>query len=205
MELTINLKDVEDNVLFEHTAENNSVKKTLEVAVKQGVPLRFVNLQDALLHGACLHDACLHGANLENAYLQDALLQDVNLQDACLRNANLEDAYLGNANLGNANLENVNLRNANLQDACLYGASLQCANIEKRYISIGGIGSLKRKTTYCFDDDIIWCGCFKGTLKEFENKVNKTYFEYSFHYKEYMGFIKYLESLKKYRIKKNIE
>lgn len=51
-------------------------------------------------------------------------------------------------------------------------------------------------TTYCFDDDIIWCGCFKGTLLEFENKVNETHKNNSQYLKEYIGAINYLKSLK---------
>ena len=52
-------------------------------------------------------------------------------------------------------------------------------------------------TTYCFEDDLIICGCFKGTLKEFKEKVLETYPDKKSQYhKEYLGFIKYLEGLK---------
>jgi hypothetical protein len=51
-------------------------------------------------------------------------------------------------------------------------------------------------TTYCFDDDKIWCGCFTGTLEEFEEKVNKTHKENAQYFKEYNGFISYVKSLK---------
>ena len=51
-------------------------------------------------------------------------------------------------------------------------------------------------TTYCFEDDIIWCGCFKGSLQEFENKVNKTHVNNHKYLKEYLGAINYLKSLK---------
>lgn len=51
-------------------------------------------------------------------------------------------------------------------------------------------------TTYCFEDDIIWCGCFRGTLKEFEKQVKTTHAENPVHLKEYIGFIKYIKSLK---------
>ena len=51
-------------------------------------------------------------------------------------------------------------------------------------------------TTYCFDDDIVWCGCFKGTLKEFEIKVKETHKDNKQYLAEYLGFIKYLEEIK---------
>ncbi len=51
-------------------------------------------------------------------------------------------------------------------------------------------------TTYCFEDDIIWCGCFKGTLVQFETQVNETHENNEQYLKEYLGFINYLKSLK---------
>ena len=51
-------------------------------------------------------------------------------------------------------------------------------------------------TTYCFDDDIIWCGCFKGNLEEFEAKCRKTHASNEQYLKEYLGFINYIKSLK---------
>lgn len=75
-------------------------------------------------------------------------------------------------------------------------ADLSAANLDKRYISISRIGSQKRMTTYCFEDDIIWCGCFKGTLKEFEVRVKETHKDNARYLKEYIGFIKYLKALK---------
>lgn len=51
-------------------------------------------------------------------------------------------------------------------------------------------------TTYDFDKDIIWCGCFKGTLDEFEAKVNITHKDNEQYLKEYLGLINYLKTLK---------
>ena len=58
--------------------------------------------------------------------------------------------------------------------ADLSGADLRSANLSKKIISVSRIGSRKEMTTHCFDDDTIWCGCFTGSLEEFENKVNIT-------------------------------
>lgn len=64
----------------------------------------------------------------------------------------------------------------------------------KRYIQVTSIGSAKRMTTYCFEDDTVWCGCFTGTLKQFEKQVKETHKEPQY-LKEYLGFITYIKSL----------
>ena len=51
-------------------------------------------------------------------------------------------------------------------------------------------------TTYCFEEDKIWCGCFIGTLEEFEMKVNETHRNNDKYLNEYIGFINYIKSLK---------
>ena len=85
---------------------------------------------------------------------------------------------------------------ADLSYADLSSADLSSANLDKRYIQISCIGSNKRMTTYCFEDDKIWCGCFTGTLQEFETKVKEIHENNPQYLKEYSGFIKYLKSLK---------
>lgn len=48
-------------------------------------------------------------------------------------------------------------------------------------LNVGGslvsepIGSRKDRTSYHISKDVVHCGCFKGTLLEFEAKVNDTY------------------------------
>lgn len=96
-----------------------------------------------------------------------------------------------------ADLSDANLSGANLSYANLSYANLSGADLDKRYIQISCIGSRKGLTIYCFDDDKIWCGCFNGTLKEFTKKVKESYPDKnSQYYKEYMGAIKYIKSLK---------
>ena len=96
-----------------------------------------------------------------------------------------------------ANLDGANLYGANLDGANLDGANLTRANLTRaKIISVSRIGSRKGMTTYDFDKDIIWCGCFKGTLDEFEDKVNETHKDNEQYLKEYLGFINYLKSLK---------
>jgi hypothetical protein len=100
------------------------------------------------------------------------------------------------ANLWNANLGGANLRFADLRGADWGGANLQNAETDMRYISVSCIGSAKSTTTYCFDDDIVWCGCFKGNLAEFKKLVKSVHKNNEQYLNEYLGFIKYLKKLK---------
>ena len=109
---------------------------------------------------------------------------------ADLRSANLRSADLRSANLSGANLSGADLSGANLS-----GANLRSADLNKRYIQLTRIGSRKGTTTYCYDDDVVWCGCFTGTLAEFEQAVQKTHAENPQFLKEYTGAIQYIRSL----------
>ena len=63
-------------VLFEHDCEGNSVRLTLELAIKSGA-----DLSDASLSGADLSGANLSGANLSRADLSGADLSGANLKN----------------------------------------------------------------------------------------------------------------------------
>ena len=56
------------SVLFEHEKENNTIKDTVEKAVREGAYLEGANLRGAYLGGAYLEGANLEGANL---YVED--------------------------------------------------------------------------------------------------------------------------------------
>ena len=116
---TIEIKDVNGVVLFSHTAENNSIKLTVEEAVKKNVSL----------NGADLDGADLAGANLRNTSLKDADLSWADLIGADLEDADLEDADLSWADLENANLKNAKFKDANLKGAILKGAFLAGAHL----------------------------------------------------------------------------
>ena len=127
--------------------------------------------------------------------LEEAVKSDANLRYANLRSADLRFANLRSADLRYADLSFANLRSADLSYADLRSANLSYAETDKRYIQIGCIGSSKRVTTYCFEDDKITCGCFTGTLKEFEAECKKTHKDNKQYLNEYLGAIKYIKSL----------
>jgi uncharacterized protein YjbI with pentapeptide repeats len=88
------------SLLFEDAAE--TIKETLEAAVKGGAYLDGANLRGANLRGANLDGAYLDGANLRGANLRGAYLRGAYLRGAYLRGANLDGAYLDGANLDGA-------------------------------------------------------------------------------------------------------
>jgi len=93
-------------VLFEHDCENNSLRITLELAIKSGADLRGADLRGADLSDAYLSRADLRGADLSDAYLSGADLRGADLSGADLSGANLSGADLSGANLSGANLKN---------------------------------------------------------------------------------------------------
>ena len=95
--IKIQIKSVFGDVLFEYEKENNTVKDTVEEAVRQKVNLNGANLYRANLDGASLNGASLNGANLYRANLNRA-----NLNEASLYRANLNEASLYRANLDGA-------------------------------------------------------------------------------------------------------
>jgi len=99
------------SVLFEYEKEDNTLKKTVEKAVKEG----------ANLEGANLRGVNLKGVNLKEAYLRGADLEGVNLKEAYLRGADLEGANLKEAYLRGADFEGANLKGAYLRGAYFEG------------------------------------------------------------------------------------
>ncbi len=130
------------------------------------------------------------------SWLTGSVLFEYECEDNTVKTTLLE-AIKSYANLRYANLRSADLSYADLSSANLrYGVNLSEAKTDKRYIQIGCIGSSKRMTTYCFEDDIVWCGCFKGTLEEFETKCKETHKDNEQYLKEYIGAINYIKSLK---------
>ena len=77
--IKIEIKDRGGNVIYSHECENNTLRLTLEKAVKEAVDLRNANLQGANLQGAFLRGALLCCADLEYARLEGADLEHADL------------------------------------------------------------------------------------------------------------------------------
>ena len=131
----IEIKDTNGNVIFIYEKENNTIKDTIEEAVKNGVSLANADLKDTDLRGANLS-----GANLSHAYfkwtnLSDANLSGSDLSNAIFNKANISNADLRGANLSCAHLSHADISNTNLRGADLRYAILECANFKCAILS----------------------------------------------------------------------
>ena len=79
MKTTIQIKSTSGDVLYEHTCEENSVRNTVEEAVKNDANLHNANLRNANLRFAYLRGADLRGADLSGADLSGANLRGADL------------------------------------------------------------------------------------------------------------------------------
>ena len=138
------------------SAETESLKLCVEIAVKSG----------ADLSGADLSGANLSGANLSRVTLLRANLSRADLSGANLSGAKLSGANLSRVNLSGANLSRVTLLRANLSRADLSGANLSGAVHAFAQVAFKGHGEcgrmltavqLKAGRTVSF-----FCGCFTG-------------------------------------------
>jgi hypothetical protein len=120
---------ITNEVLFSHEQENNSIRITVEFAIKAKTDLSYANLSYANLSYANLRAANLSAANLSYANLCDANLRAANLSAADLSAANLRAANLSAADLSDANLRAANLSAANLSYANLCDANLSDVNL----------------------------------------------------------------------------
>ena len=171
--------------------------------------LRSANLRSADLHSADLSYADLSSANLRSADLSYADLSSADLSSANLRSADLSYADLSSADLSSANLRSANLSCANLSGADLRYADLRYANLSgadlssadlrsaANVVSVTGIGSERRMTTYRADTDEIWCGCFKGTLAGFTRKVKETHKDNPEHLAHYLAAVAFFKAYEK--------
>ena len=128
-------------VLFEHEAENNTMKLTLEAAISAGANLAGANLA---------------GANLAGAYLDGANLARANLYGANLARANLDGANLAGAYLDGANLADKSELQGDRPILQIGPIGSRCAYFVA-YLTNNGLR--------------LHAGCFFGTRDEFEKKL----------------------------------
>lgn len=179
-EVMVNGKSLED-ILIAHANWLNG--KGGERADLSYANLRFVNLS-----GVDLRYADLEGAKLEGAKLKDANLE-------C---SDLEGSDLKFVNLGGTDFSFSNLRSADLEGADLEGADFYLTNLYKAkgdFVGVENIGSRNDTTHYFYKINRVNCGCFDGTIEEFEEKVKNTYKSDDKEYKQYMIAIRTLKEL----------
>ena len=95
MEIKIEIKSIFGEVLFEYSKENNTVKETVEEAVRQGISLDGASLDRASLNGASLNRASLNRASLNGASLYRASLYRASDIPYIPHNCPTDGAFIG--------------------------------------------------------------------------------------------------------------
>jgi hypothetical protein len=167
------------------TNEPDGVRADLSGADLSGADLSEADLSGANLRGADLRGADLRGADLHRADLRGADLRGANLHRANLHRADLSEANLSRADLSEADLRGANLRGADLRGADLSRADLSEANLSRAdlrgatglngFIGVLQIGSRKDQTVWDSANDIVYCGCFRGSMADFARRVEETH------------------------------
>ena len=116
--MKITIKSIFENVLFEHTCENNTLLKTLKEALKEDIDLKYVNLSGADLSNADLSCADLSGANSRYADLSSADLLGADLSGANLSSADLIGSDTTNTRLPIYSKWDFSIENDNLNIGC---------------------------------------------------------------------------------------
>lgn len=182
--MKITIKSIFENVLFEHTCENNTLLKTLKEALKEDIDLKYVNLSGAKLSSAKLSSADLSGADLRYANLSNADLSDVDLSGAKLSNADLSGAKLRYADLKGVDLSSANLSGSDTTNTRLPIYSKWDFSIENDSLNIG----CKTKT---FSE---WKKWFEESEEEFSTERNTEDFNriqaMFYAYEAYYNFLK---------------
>jgi len=156
------------SVIFEYTKENNTIKETIENAIKSGA-----SLDEASLDGANLEGANLVRASLVRASLVRANLVRASLDEASLDGANLEGANLVRASLVRASLVRANLVRASLDEASLDGANLEGANLVRASLDEASLVRAIKIPMYCkwyhgVTENKINIGCKNKTIEEWD-------------------------------------
>ena len=134
------------------------------------------------------------------ANLRGADLRGVNLYGVDLRGVNLYEADLRGANLYEADLRGADLSRVNLRGVGLCGADLRGTKGIEQFIFARAIGSRKDETQWDMKVDIVFCGCFRGTLKEFEARVETTHKDNPVYLAEYRAMIRFFRAIRDARV-----
>ena len=172
----------------------------------KGEDLSTADLSTADLRCADLRCADLSTADLSYADLSTADLSYADLSYADLSTADLSYADLSTADLSYADLYNTNLCKAKLNNTNFIGSKFFSTNLYKAegcFVGVENVGSRNDTTHYFYNDNRVICGCFDGSMEEFEDKVKKKYNKDNHYYKQYMITIDALKKLAELEKEKN--
>ena len=116
-------------VIFSHECEDNTLKKTVEEAIRQQVDLSYSNLSGSNLSGSDLSCSDLSGSDLSGSDLSCSDLRDSDLSGSNLSGSNLSYSNLRCSDLRDSNLRGSNLSYSDLSGSNLSGSDLSYSNL----------------------------------------------------------------------------
>ena len=161
----------------------------LEMLVKQGTDLLEVDLRNECLESADLRNAHMLGANLTGTKLCTTVLDYADFSYA-----KFDKADLRSASLWCTNLQNAQLTGAYVWDTLFYDTVALIG--ERPYCVVSNMGSCERSNTLWLTSSgpIVQTGCFRGTLDEFETKIQERHAEYSEHNADYLALLAFFKA-----------
>ncbi len=96
-------------VIFTHECEGNTIKKTVEEAIKSGSDLRCSDLRCSDLSDSDLRCSDLRGSNLRGSNLRGSDLRGSNLRGSDLRGSDLSGSNLRGSDLSDSDLSGSDL------------------------------------------------------------------------------------------------
>lgn len=186
----IDIFSIAGDILFSYECKDNTIKKTVAKAVKDGADLSHADLSHADLRDADLRyadlsyadlrDADLSGADLSCADLNNAYLSGCTLRSAKLISSNLSFSNMTRTDISNADLLGSNLSHANLSYSFNVGANFNSAhfnavdglNYASCSFTMHGKRGRQLLAVEVANEIRLFCGCFNGSVKELTNYIN---------------------------------
>ena len=118
-----------------------------------------------------------------------------NFRGSDFRGSDFSDSNFSDSNFSDSDFRGSDLSEINMSNCILHKNTL--------FLDFAGIGSEKRRTIILFKKGYhtakVFCGCFKGNLREFEKQIRETYETTDLKHKQYMIMLKAIkEQIKLY-------
>ena len=173
METKIKINSIFGKLLFEYECDENSIKKTVEQAVREKTDLSGSDLRNSNLRNSNLRNSDLSGSDLSSSDLSGS-----DLSSSDLRNSNLRNSNLSGSDLSGSDLSGSNLRNSNLSGSDLSGSNLSGSDLRNSNLSGSDLSGSKNKETAMFPifckwnasiiGDEIKIGCKQMTIEDWD-------------------------------------
>ena len=167
MENTIDIKNWETGkVIFSYTCENNTIEKTVEKAVKQGVNLTYANLKHYSLDSVNFKNVDLSYADLSYSIFYRCDFSNAKLIHTDLSMTVLSSNNLSYADLSYAKLNKTIIVNGYLENLYLNNADLTYANLEHANLNGVVLDNVKGLNNQCPKEGsfIAWKKCYSSIV-----------------------------------------